>query len=146
MDHIDNALENFCDRHWPCEYINSAGGRCVNVRSGHSKGHQSEYGKVFAAGDYQSTFSFEKYHQTFEAEVYFHLDELWKELREKSNNGRTEEANAASLHKEKILPHFFKHATGGGALDRIVSHKVCFCCLFEMANHCLPCGHVLCTA
>ena len=29
------ALERFCDRHWPCEYVKPGGGaRCVNVRSG----------------------------------------------------------------------------------------------------------------
>ena len=35
IDHLDDALENFCGRHWPCEYVKSGGGdRCVNVRSG----------------------------------------------------------------------------------------------------------------
>lgn len=34
LEHIDAALENFCDRHWPCEFVKlGAGGRCVNVRS-----------------------------------------------------------------------------------------------------------------
>ena len=34
LEHIDAALENFCDRYWPCEYIKPrGGGRCVNVRS-----------------------------------------------------------------------------------------------------------------
>ena len=33
LDHIDAALENFCDRHWPCEFVKPGGGRCVNVRS-----------------------------------------------------------------------------------------------------------------
>lgn len=34
LEHIDAALENFCDRHWPCEYVKPGGGaRCVNVRS-----------------------------------------------------------------------------------------------------------------
>ena len=35
LEHVDAALENFCDRHWPCEYVTAGGGtRCVNVRSG----------------------------------------------------------------------------------------------------------------
>ena len=55
LEHLDNALENFCDRHWPCEYVDPKrqGGRCVNVRSGHgAKGHQSKSGKLLAAGEY----------------------------------------------------------------------------------------------
>lgn len=38
LEHIDAALENFCDRHWPCEFIKTGGGgRCVNVRSRYSE-------------------------------------------------------------------------------------------------------------
>lgn len=35
QEHVEAALENFCDRHWPCEFVKPGGGaRCVNVRSG----------------------------------------------------------------------------------------------------------------
>ena len=35
LEHVEAALENFCDRHWPCEFVKPGGGaRCVNVRSG----------------------------------------------------------------------------------------------------------------
>lgn len=34
LEHIDAALEHFCNMHWPCEFIKTGGGgRCVNVRS-----------------------------------------------------------------------------------------------------------------
>jgi len=33
----------------------------------------------------------------------------------------------------------------GGATDDYVSHTTCFCCLLQMPEHPLPCGHVLCT-
>lgn len=43
LEHIDAALENFCDRHWPCEFVKpGGGGRCVNVRSRFA--HRSENG------------------------------------------------------------------------------------------------------
>jgi hypothetical protein len=40
------------------------------------------------------------------------------------------------------VKRFYQHL--GGA-DKFVSHSVCFCCLREMTEHALPCGHVLCT-
>jgi hypothetical protein len=50
---------------------------CVNVRSGHgSKGHQLKDGRVFAAGNYVSDFSFESYHKEFRQKVFLHLEHL----------------------------------------------------------------------
>lgn len=37
MTFCDDALFDFCDQHWPCEYKKD-GIRCVNVRAGHAKG------------------------------------------------------------------------------------------------------------
>lgn len=34
----DHAFYEFYDRHWPCEYKDAKGRRCVNVRAGHFKG------------------------------------------------------------------------------------------------------------
>ncbi|EHK96973.1 hypothetical protein M7I_7298 [Glarea lozoyensis 74030] len=74
VDSCDNALEDFCDRYWPCEYVmkvktkrgKEVGGRCVNVRSGHgSKGHQFKNGKVIAVGNYESSFSAESFQEVF---------------------------------------------------------------------------------
>jgi len=38
MEACDDALDDFCVKHWPCEWVNSHGQRCVNVASGHVKG------------------------------------------------------------------------------------------------------------
>ncbi|KAF9738488.1 hypothetical protein PMIN01_03771 [Paraphaeosphaeria minitans] len=40
------------------------------------------------------------------------------------------------------LNKFYSHL--GGA-QRFISHTACFCCLREVAEHALPCGHVICT-
>jgi hypothetical protein len=34
---------------------------------------------------------------------------------------------------------------GLGGAERFVSHQTCYCCLRELAENPLPCGHVLCT-
>jgi hypothetical protein len=45
-------------------------------------------------------------------------------------------------HRANITTFYFH---SGGA-TKFVSHTTCFCCLRELAEHPIPCGHVLCTA
>ncbi|KAK4629215.1 Calcium-independent phospholipase A2-gamma [Fulvia fulva] len=144
LQHIENALENFCDRHWPCEFTSSKG-RCVNVRSGHgAKGHQLKSGKLLADGEYQSSFTFQSYREEFQIQVYRILLALSKRVRTRAREGIPEEQAAAETHEDWVLPHFIEHAARGDA-KAFISHTVCFACLFEPPEHALPCGHVLCT-
>ncbi|KAK6860680.1 hypothetical protein PG995_004316 [Apiospora arundinis] len=154
MDHLDDALENFCDRHWPCEFVNpKTGVRCVNVRFGHTaKGHQSADGKVFATGEYLSKFSFEKSAQEFRQRVYSCLTQLLQQLTALTadyRDGASEESAALSLHRTMVMQSFFRRVTERSVINKahaaLTSHTACFCCLFGQAEHCLPCGHVLCT-
>lgn len=166
LEHIDDALVNFCDRHWPCEYIKPGGGaRCVNVRStlfnfvptqcfssnitssgGHeSKGHQLKNGKVLAVGSYVSHFSFSNYQEKFQNDIYSRLDELLNLLHSRlKNDDESEVQAAAEIHKGTVLDYFFNHTSRGRA-SSFISHSTCFSCLFEPPEHALPCGHVLCT-
>lgn len=152
LEHIDNALENFCDRHWPCEFVGK-GGRCVNVRSGHgAKGHQLKSGKLLEAGNYYSTFSFDAYKQEFEESTYHKLVLLSERVRTRAKDGLSaegisavsEEQAAADVHRELVLQWFFEHASRNNP-QAFTSHTVCFCCLFEPPEHALPCGHIICT-
>ncbi|KAI2627754.1 hypothetical protein GGR54DRAFT_430692 [Hypoxylon sp. NC1633] len=153
IKHLDDALENFCNQHWPCEFVNpKTGVRCVNVKSGHkSKGHQTADGKVFAFGDWVSRFSFEDYRTVFSDWVYWCLAELLKELTTRvQDDGEAEERVAAHIHKTMVLTNLFSHLKHSDAESKadnyLVSHTACFCCLFGRAEHFLPCGHVLCSA
>jgi hypothetical protein len=146
FEHLDNALMNFCARYWPCEYVHPGRGRCVNVRSGHTKGHQSASGKVLAGGAYESSFAFESFKEYFRNEVYVFLDELLHNLpRNHSGDGRLEVKAAIDQHKTMIMKPFFAHVLKGNEKYDLSSHTVCFCCLFDVPEHSLPCGHVLCT-
>lgn len=49
--------QEFYESHWPCEATDKTGNRCINVASGHSKGHQSSNGKPFGDGQFKSSFS-----------------------------------------------------------------------------------------
>ena len=147
LEHLDNALENFCDRHWPCEYISPKGGRCVNVRSGHgAKGHQLKSGKLLAAGDFESSFTFDSYRHTFQKDTYQKLKGLRGMVSARINEGGiSEEQAAAEIHRECVLPAFFEHASRGDP-QLFISHTVCCSCLFEPPEHALPCGHIICTS
>lgn len=145
LEHLDNALENFCDRHWPCEFVGPKGGRCINVRSGHgAKGHQLKSGKLLAAGDYIAGFSFDGYRQQFQESTYYKLKALRKRVKARIEDGVSEQQAAAEIHRELVLPAFLEHASRGDA-QAFISHTVCFCCLFEPPEHALPCGHIICT-
>lgn len=148
LEHIEAALENFCDQHWPCEYSKpGVGARCVNVRSGHdTKGHQLDNGKVIAVGNYESQFSFENYRDDFEVNVYVHFWELLEMLHTSiCDSGKSEGEAAAEIHKNSVMKHFYNHTAKAG-VKAFVSHSTCFACLFEPPEHALPCGHVLCTS
>jgi hypothetical protein len=145
IDHLDAALMNFCDMHWPCQFVADDGSRCVNVRSGHgSKGHQLRNGKVLAVGDYVSLFSFDNNHEDFQNAVYFYLEELLQHLRQRMRNGDSQDAASADIHKDLVMARFYSNMARDEA-SAFHSHTVCFSCLFEPPQHVLSCGHILCT-
>ena len=142
MAFCDDAIEDFCDRHWPCEF-SSLEGRCSNVKSGHSsKGHQLRNGKSFGSGPYQSRFSAESYVDTWKCKIHHHLELLLNRLREAHDDYESEELVASRIHKEFILTPFFQHVK---ACENYVSHSTCFSCLTAPPEHMLPCSHVICT-
>jgi predicted acylesterase/phospholipase RssA len=142
--HFDETLDDFCNLVWPCEYVN-AKGRCVNVRAGHRKGHQMKGGQIVVAeGEYEASFDADTYRARFRNDIYNNLAELLQLLRPmETDTGRPEIEVALSIHKHKVLQHFYKHL--GGA-QHFTSHSACLSCLVGPAQHCLPCGHILCMA
>ncbi|KAK5102797.1 hypothetical protein LTS08_003597 [Lithohypha guttulata] len=141
LDHFDEAIEEFCDKFWPCEFV-TLKGRCVNVKAGHKKGHQSRKGEVLGTTAYQSSFTASAYRHEFLDDIYAHLNELLEDLAAESKSmASIEQEVAARLHRTKILGPFFRHL--GGA-QKFISHSACLACLVGPAEYSLPCGHVLC--
>ncbi|OCL08081.1 hypothetical protein AOQ84DRAFT_293846 [Glonium stellatum] len=135
-----NALEEFCDMSWPCGFSNEKG-RCVNVKSRHiSKGHQNDKGKIIAAGDYRSSFSALKYGQQWNDTLFENIQNLQNEILALSDKGTPDEKAYIDLHTRNMTS-FYK---GLGSARRFISHCTCFCCLMEIPEHPLPCGHILC--
>lgn len=143
MDHCDDALEDFCDQHWPCEFVSTAG-RCVNVKTGHnSKGHQLRSGKVFAAGSYVATFSSDSFGDKWRSLIHSNMDALLKRLHESDEESQPKEQVASEIHQNTVLVPFFRHMA---AAARFHSHSTCYACLMAAPQHPLPCGHVICTS
>lgn len=138
LDHFDETLDDFGEKVWPCEFV-STKGRCVNVKAGHTKGHQLKGGQILAPGSYEARFTAETHRQKFRNDVFANLQELLSAL---TGDGRAEYEAAAEVHESQILRPFYKHI--GGA-NNFVSHSVCLSCIVSPAEHCLPCGHVICT-
>lgn len=145
VTYCDDALEEFCNRHWPCEYVHpNTQGRCVNVKAGHqSKGHQLRNGKVLAVGPYQSDFTPETYKEFFQLAVLSILQDLLNRLQEATKDSlHLELQKAADTHRDIVLNSFFQHLQNPKSF---ISHTACYSCLIWAPEHALPCGHVLCT-
>jgi hypothetical protein len=145
LPHLDQALMDFCDKHWRCEYQHGTE-RCVNVRSGHSaKGHQMQSGRLAGVGHYKSTIQCdEPTKRKFQELVYEKLVISYVMTRRRTSSSKAEDRAAAEVHCEYVLPHFFAHVTKHDP-GTFVSHTVCLSCLFEPPEHALPCGHIICT-
>ena len=148
------ALEHFCDTYWPCDFVSKKGKACVNVKSSHSaKGHQTAHGKIISSGPYVSAFKSSNFSYKWKNFVKSRLQEIEAEFQEKRNatvprNDSPLTVNdrilAYDLHK-RCMGDFFRSYHGYNAM-KFISLTTCYCCLMEVPEHPLQCGHVLCTA
>lgn len=146
------ALDRFCDVFWPCSFVDRRGRKCQNMKAGHSsKGHQDQGGNIIggASGSaYQSNFSSGSYSRQWISLIKKHLISCEAQLQQRHvSRSATQlkvvkENEALQLHVEEQLEVFFV-ASGGAA--EYFSMATCYCCLMNVPEHPLPCGHVLCT-
>jgi len=138
------ALVEFCEDRWPCCFENKYG-RCTIPRRNHIKGHQNERGRILGDGAYKSAgdFTVETYRDEWRATLDQNLQHIRKKM-DKKTSGEfpiDEEQAATDLHRQ-LMEEFYSNM---GNLDAYTNHSACFCCLRELPEHPLPCGHVLCT-
>lgn len=142
------ALETFVDMHWPCGYYNpnypGEMGRCCNVRSGHNpKGHQNLQGKIIGNGDYQADIDTTEFAPSWNHLIRQSLVQLQSSAFRLSQEfpDMPELQVAALLHRERLNEQYSNIL---GAATDFVSYSACLCCLRELPECALPCGHVLC--
>ncbi|OQO10125.1 hypothetical protein B0A48_04482 [Cryoendolithus antarcticus] len=147
---FDYAMSEYLELHYPCSYVSSDGTRrCQLVKARHlPKGHQDERG-IIATGDYEAAFDstfLPLWKEQLRAAIADIQRDFQYELEQIAHGveGQTipEERIALGLHVE-YLNTFFETIGSAGS---IVSHATCFCCLMDVPEHPLPCGHVLCSA
>ncbi|KAF2420198.1 hypothetical protein EJ08DRAFT_690440 [Tothia fuscella] len=72
FEHIDAALENFCEQHWPCEFMLPGA-------------NQSKDGKIIAAGIFESSFKYARYLKEFRDSI--HRDKVVQRFYRHVSNG-----------------------------------------------------------
>ncbi|KAK4626402.1 85/ calcium-independent phospholipase A2 [Fulvia fulva] len=147
---FDWAMGEYLEMHYPCSFISVDGTRqCMLVKARHQpKGHQDEKG-IIAAGDYQAAFDasfLPQWKTQLRSSIATIQRDFQYELEQASHSedmhAIPEERIALDLHGE-YLNQFFEAV---GPASSICSHATCFCCLMDVPEHPLACGHVLCTA
>ena len=143
LEHCDNALDDFCAIFWPCKYSNDRGERCVNVKERHVKGHQNQRGKVIGSGPHEADFTFDSFCEDWSRYLTSYFTSFQNELSSQMilSPSTNETVVATRIHGLNV--NSFYHHIGGA--QKFYSQLTCFCCLRELAEHPLPCGHVLCT-
>lgn len=143
-----DALQTFSDVHWHCSYTNPNHpgelGQCCNVRSGHNpKGHQNIHGRIIGNGDYESDLDPAEFAPTWTQLIRQSLIQLQSSSFRLSQEfpDMPELQVAALLHRERLNEQYSNIL---GAATDFISYSACLCCLRELPECALPCGHVLC--
>ena len=144
-----------------CEYVDhSSGGKCVNTKEGHAKGHQDASGQLLADGAFvESDLSPEAFLTAVEKAVESYLQDI-NENTEPSREARLR--YAADLHRQALkdvkspdnwglnsVPSWWL-LVSNGSLPRsnqggtTFRSSVCYVCLFGQPEYRLPCRHVIC--
>ncbi|KAI0490453.1 hypothetical protein F4859DRAFT_500816 [Xylaria cf. heliscus] len=141
------AMQTFADLYWPCSFQNQAHGelgQCCNVKLGHNpKGHQNKQGKIIGHGEYQSSFNAAIFQPVWEHLIRASLVQVQSASFRLSQEfpDRSELDIAALLHQERLNELYSNNL---GSPSNFISYSSCLCCLRELPECALPCGHVLC--
>jgi hypothetical protein len=127
----------------PCMYSNEKGQHCVNVKERHIKGHQDSRGRLIGSGPYEANFSFDSFYDDWFRYLKTYFTSFQNELSSRMILSPTtgETVVATKIHGDNINNFYYRN---GGA-QKFFNQSSCLCCLRELAEHPLPCGHVLCT-
>ncbi|KAI1108792.1 FabD/lysophospholipase-like protein [Nemania sp. NC0429] len=141
------AMQTFAGLYWPCSFRSAAHGelgQCCNVKMGHNpKGHQNKQGKIIGHGEYQSDFNVTTFQPAWEQLIRTSLVQVQCASTRLAHEfpDRSELEIAALLHQERLNELYSNNL--GSALS-FVSYSSCLCCLRELPECALPCGHILC--
>ncbi|RPA78867.1 FabD/lysophospholipase-like protein [Ascobolus immersus RN42] len=144
LTHIKKAIEAYRDLWHPCEYITPTRRkiRCVNVRTYHIKGHQSESGKLIGKGEFQSSIAVGQDEEEL-GRIYDLIYSSYMELSascssELDPTSKNEAQVAGERHRVHVLRHFFRR------FSTFFSPTLCLVCIGQRSKYPLECGHAIC--
>ena len=143
----NDALSEILEQYWPCSVFG-----CVNSKAGHAAGHQNIHGNSITGKrkehvgedgeNYESDLTLGTLWLAFTGDITrclrSHLDYL-QVARSVTDEDKNQLAFSCHL---PIVRKFYQ--TSGGA-DQFRDHLTCLCCLTNMAEHVVRCGHIICT-
>ncbi|PHH77916.1 hypothetical protein CDD80_7598 [Ophiocordyceps camponoti-rufipedis] len=144
-EQCDKAALDYWWHYWPCQHKDDFIGSCVNSPSGHEL-HQGQNKRQCKVND----------REVKDGSLWSHtaeqLQAKFRELVEEALSKLAEEAGSEhrgteSLQRVSAL-HLRNVNTFCKKLDNVddfSSHSTCLMCLDGIPEHCLPCGHVICS-
>ncbi|OCL10312.1 FabD/lysophospholipase-like protein [Glonium stellatum] len=154
------ALQSFAETYVKCSYVHLlTGGRCVNTKAGHAKGHQDKYGEFLAEGSFM-TGGFDSL--TFLEMISKKVSEFLRQINDSSINQDRRRSFAIEHHLQTLQSardssfwgaegECWQATEGSVSLQRLLDklgclerRNTCFGCLFGRPEFRLPCGHILC--
>jgi hypothetical protein len=146
---VKRAVTQILDMCWPC---NVQG--CINVKDGHSKGHQDVRGKTLIprpdspealSSEYKAALSLdtEATLREFQNNVLAKLNVDLSKIGHLSQHLTTDASK--ELHSSHMKHFYAQHDARRGSLAFQDSNLGCLCCLTGTAEHSLECGHIICT-
>lgn len=137
---LKETFDRFCNKVLPCS-TRVGNMRCCNAKNSHTKGHQARNGKIFAKGEYESSFNSNRFFQQWIDRIDENINELNTSLLEQcARAGQDEKALLPRIHRD-TMAHFYKVNI---SVSSFRSHTTCLCCVARIPENELPCGHTLC--
>lgn len=115
--------------------------KCCNVKILHIKGHQANNGKIFAKGEYKSSFEHKRFFHQWIDQIDENINDLNTSLQQQfAHAGQDEKVLLPKIHR-KAMANFYQVNI---SVSSFRSHTTCLCCVAKIPEIELPCGHSLC--
>lgn len=136
----EDAADRYWCKYWPCRYQKEGWGRCVNGPKPHIN-HQSREVHGNVVGGHDASHNLKQLQQEFRNALKQELCHLVSNV--KPTHHRAGNLQRFSQIHRQNTETFYQSLEDVG---KLLSYATCFSCLNGIPEHCLPCGHVICSA
>lgn len=142
----NEAADEYWQMYWPCQYTHEHWGRCGNGPHGHQHHQRRDksgkpVGGKIVPGTHDPSHNSQELQDKFRHLVEEALSRLAPKSVDKLDGTPKSLEMISGIHLQEANA-FYKKL---GIVDDLVSHSTCLVCLDGIPEHCLPCGHVICS-